>query len=90
MPGDGNTLVAGAPKKTTNEFQSGMARVNKFSCGNWTHMVQDINGTNVTSWTGSSVGLYHDGKFIAVGSPHDWGVPSFSGEKVRVYTHPTR
>ena len=57
----GNTLVVGSPKTTTNAFQSGMARVYKFSCGNWTHMGQDISGTNANYWTGKSVGLSHDG-----------------------------
>ena len=90
LSGDGNTLVAGAPKKSTNVYESGAARVYKFSCGNWTQMVQDINGTDTGSWTGSSVGLSHDGEFLAVGSPYDWGLPSDLGGQVRVYSQPTR
>ena len=53
-------------------------------------MGQDINGTNANYWTGNSVGLSHDGEFLAVGSPYDWGLPSDLGGQVRVYSQPTR
>ena len=51
LSGDGNTFVGGTPLTTTNVIQSGMAIVYKFSGGNWTQMVQDINTTNAFSWT---------------------------------------
>ena len=84
---DGLTVAIGAYRNDDNGSFAGHTRVFRYvSSGLWTQLGSDIDGDTVGDYSGFSVSLNANGLVVAIGSPHNDGNGSYSGQ-VRVFKY---
>jgi hypothetical protein len=71
ISGDGNTVIAGAPKANGLEPSSGAGYVYKWNGSDWIETKIFASDGKSTDFFGSSVAISKDGTTIAIGSPWD-------------------
>ena len=83
LSADGRTVAGGAPNSDTYLSEAGYVAVYTYLCGNWAQIGTVIKGLEADSWTGLSVSLSENGKYLAVGVPFDYsgeiGKPGYAG-----------
>lgn len=85
LTSDGNLLAVGAPLNHGSGYQSGQARVYRWSGTAWEQHGSDIHGEASGDEFGMAVSLSPDGNWLAVGATGNDGAGHMAGH-VRVFT----